>query len=34
MKTDTLAPEWGAVITRNDTQAWKEATRFDSTDWG
>ncbi|WP_419153198.1 hypothetical protein [Shewanella chilikensis] len=34
MKTDTLTPEWGAVITRNDTQAWKEATRFDSTDWG
>ncbi|WP_420787263.1 hypothetical protein [Shewanella chilikensis] len=34
MKTDTLAPEWGAVITRNDTQAWKGATRFDSTDWG
>ncbi|MCE9791312.1 amino acid permease [Shewanella indica] len=34
MKTDTLAPEWGAVITRNDTQAWKAATRFDSTDWG
>ncbi|QIJ06772.1 hypothetical protein GII14_12825 [Shewanella chilikensis] len=21
-------------MTRNDTQAWKEATRFDSTDWG
>lgn len=34
MKTDTLTSEWGATITREDTQAWKEATRFDSTDWG
>ena len=33
MKTATITTDWSQV-SRSDKAAWKEATRFDSTDWG